>query len=179
LRSRRRSSELRAETCWCASLTPGALIRLSRIDLDVELRQMFYHKGPRRIPENALGDAADGLSRKIVSAALEVHKQLGPGLLESAYEVCLCRELTLRGIEYERQLALPLRYQGLSLDCGYRLDLVVGDLVIVEVKAVAKILPIHRAQVMTYLRLSKMRAGLIVNFNVSALRLGIYRIVQD
>jgi GxxExxY protein len=160
-------------------LVAGALTGLSEIDFDLELRQMFYHKGARRIPENALGDAADGLSRKIVTAALGVHKQLGPGLLESAYEACLCRELTLRGIEHERQLALPVRYQGLSLDCGYRLDLVVGELVIVEVKAVAKILPIHKAQVMTYLRLSKMRVGLIVNFNVPALRLGIYRIVHD
>jgi GxxExxY protein len=118
---------------------------------------MFYHKGARRIPENALGDAADSFSRKIVSAALEVHKQLGPGLLESAYEACLCRELTVREIAYDRQVTLPLDYHGMSLDCGYRLDLIVGELVIVEVKAVAKILPIYRAQIMTYLRLSKLR----------------------
>lgn len=143
---------------------------------------MFHHKGARSIPPIALGDTrepADSLSYGIVGAALEVHKQLGPGLLESAYEACLCRELTLRGIAYERQVALPLGYQGISLDCGYRLDLVVGELVVIEVKAVAKILPIHRAQVMTYLKLSKLRLGLIINFNVSALRLGIYRIIQD
>jgi GxxExxY protein len=143
---------------------------------------MFHHKGARSIPGTALGhtrDLADDLSYDIVGAALGVHKQLGPGLLESAYEACLCRELTLHGIAYERQVSLPLDYHGMSLDCGYRLDLVVEGLVIVEVKAVAKVLPIHRAQLMTYLKLSKVRLGLIINFNVSALRLGIYRIVQD
>jgi GxxExxY protein len=155
---------------------------LAQITDGIELQPRFHHKGVRSIPPIALrdtGDSADGLSYHIVGAALEVHKQLGPGLLESAYEACLGRELTLRGIPYEQQLALPVGYQGISLDCGYRLDLVVGELVIVEVKAVAKVLPIHRAQVMTYLKLSKLRLGLIINFNVSALRLGIYRIIQD
>jgi hypothetical protein len=122
----------------CGSSIPGALSGLSRIELEVELRQMIHHKGTRRIPEIALGDTsitADSLSYHIVSAALEVHKQLGPGLLESACEACLCREL----------------------DCGYRLDLIVGELVIVEVKSVTKILPIQRAQVMTYLKLSNLK----------------------
>lgn len=143
---------------------------------------MMHHKGSRRLLGTALGETRDPterLSYEIVGAALEVHKQLGPGLLESAYDMCLCRELTLRGIPYERQVALPLAYQGASLDCGYRLDLVVGNLIVLEVKAVAKVLPIHRAQVMTYLKLLRMRLGLIINFNVTVLRLGIYRIVQD
>src|SRR5215210_3714604 len=140
---------------------------------------MLHHKGTRRIPEIALGhpsDPAEALSYHILSAALEVHKQLGPGLLESAYEACLCEELTQREIAHAQQVSLPVEYRGLSLDCGHRLDLVVGELVIVEVKAVSKVLPVHRAQVMTYLKLSKLGVALIINFNVSALRLGIYRI---
>src|SRR5919112_2026212 len=103
---------------------------------------MIHHKGARRIPETALGatsDAAEDVSHHILTAALEVHKQLGPGLLESAYEACLCRELTLRGIACERQVSLSLSYRDISLDCGYRLYIVVGQLVIVEVKAAAKI----------------------------------------
>jgi GxxExxY protein len=143
---------------------------------------MNYHKGLRSPPEIHPGnpnDQADCLSFDIVGAALEVHRQLGPGLLESTYESCLCRELALREIPYERQVALPVHYQGISLDCGYRLDLVVGKLVVVEVKSVTKVLPIHRAQVMTYLKLSRLRLGLVINFNVSALRLGVYRIVLD
>jgi GxxExxY protein len=143
---------------------------------------MNYHKGLRSPPEIALGnpnDQADRFSFCIVGAALEVHRQLGPGLLESTYEACLCRELTLREIPYEQQVAIPVHYHGISLDCGYRLDLVVGNLVVLEVKSVTKVLPIHRAQVMTYLKLSKLRLGLIINFNVSALRLGVYRIVLD
>jgi GxxExxY protein len=155
---------------------------LSKIELVVELRQMIHHKGLPRPPGTDLGratDASERLSYDIVGAALEVHKQVGPGLLESAYDACLCRELTLRGIPHERQVPLPLNYHGISLDCGYRLDLVVGERVVVEVKSVAKVLPIHRAQVMTYLKLLKLRLGLIINFNVLALRQGVYRIVQD
>jgi GxxExxY protein len=143
---------------------------------------MNHHKGVRSPPEIHLGnpnDQPDRLSFDIVGAALEVHRQLGPGPLESTYEACLCRELTLREIPYEQQVALPVDYHGISLDCGYRLDLVVGKLVVVEVKSVTKVLPIHRAQVMAYLKLSKLRLGLIINFNVSAMRLGVYRIVLD
>jgi GxxExxY protein len=113
-----------------------------------------------------------------VGAAIEVHRQLGPGLLESAYEACLCREFALRGIDFERQAVLPLNYRGLDVDCGYRLDLIVSGLVILEVKSVSKVLPIHRAQVLTYLKLMKLNLGLIINFNVEMLRLGIHRIVM-
>jgi GxxExxY protein len=143
---------------------------------------MIHHEAPRRLPGMALRettDPAERLSYEIVGAALAVHKELGPGLLESAYEACLCRELTLRGIAHQRQVALPLDYHGVSLDCGYRLDLVVGNLIVLEVKAVTKVLPIHRAQIMTYLKLLRLRLGLIINFNVTVLRLGIYRIIQD
>jgi GxxExxY protein len=134
---------------------------------------MLHHKGTKDTKVSA-----DRLSYDIVGAAIEVHRHLGPGLLESAYEACLCRELSRRQITYERQVALPLEYYGLSVDCGYRLDLIVGGLVIVEVKAVAKVLSVHKAQVLTYLKLMKMNLGLIINFNVEVLRVGIYRIVS-
>lgn len=117
-------------------------------------------------------------SYEIVGAAIEVHRKLGPGLLESAYESCLCRELLLRGLAFQRQVPLALEYRGLQLDCGYRLDLVVERSIIVEVKATRKILPIHRAQVLTYLKLTHLRLGLLFNFNVEILRCGLYRIIN-
>jgi GxxExxY protein len=113
----------------------------------------------------------------VIGAAIEVHRALGPGLLESAYEECLCRELSLRKIPFERQRSLPVKYKGVSLDCGYRLDLLVADQVVVEVKAVEKLLPIHEAQLLTYLRLGGWKAGLLLNFNVPALKRGIRRLV--
>ena len=116
------------------------------------------------------------LTGEVIGAAIEVHKSLGPGLLESAYEECLCHELDLRKIAYERQKALPVEYKGVRLDCGYRLDVVVGDKLIVELKAVESLLPIHKAQLLTYLKLAGIKTGLIINFNVSALKDGIQRI---
>ena len=133
---------------------------------------MLHHEGTKDTKVSA-----DRLSYDIVGAAIEVHRRLGPGLLESAYEACLCRELSFRGIEFERQVRLPLAYRGLVVDCGYRLDLVVGGVLVLEVKSVAKVLPIHKAQVLTYLKLLNLSLGLIINFNVEMLRLGIYRIV--
>jgi len=119
------------------------------------------------------------ISGKIIGAAIEVHKHLGPGLLESAYEECLCRELDLRGIDFKRQVPLPLKYKGLKLDCGYRLDLLVEDKVIVELKTVEAIAPIHEAQILTYLKLRDIRLGLIINFNVPLLVEGIRRLVNN
>jgi GxxExxY protein len=110
-----------------------------------------------------------------IGAAIEVHRALGPGLLESAYEECLCRELGLRHIPFERQRLLPVEYKGLSLDCGYRLDLLIADAVVVEIKAVENLLPIHEAQLLTYLRLGGWKVGLIINFNVPVLKRGIRR----
>jgi len=133
---------------------------------------MIRHEGTKDTKASA-----DRLSYDIVGAAIEVHRQLGPGLLESAYEACICREFVLRGIKFERQVALPLRYRGMTVECGYRLDLIVAGLVIVEVKAAAKVLAIHRAQVLTYLKLLKLNLGFIINFNVERLRLGLHRIV--
>jgi GxxExxY protein len=121
---------------------------------------------------------ADDLSREIIGAAIEVHKHLGPGLFESAYEECLCYELGLRGIEFKRQVPLPLNYKGVWLECGYRLDLLVEDLVVVELKAVEAIETIHDAQLLTYLKLRNAWLGMIINFNVKLLKDGIRRLVN-
>ena len=119
------------------------------------------------------------ISNEVIGAAIEVHRNLGPGLLESAYEECLCYEFDQRGIKYERQKPLPIAYKKTKLDCGYRLDLVVNDLVILELKAVDQIQPIHNAQVLTYLKLSKLKLGILINFNVTVLKNGIKRIVNE
>ncbi len=119
------------------------------------------------------------LSNEIIGAAIEVHRHLGPGLLESAYEECLCRELSIRQIAFERQKALPVFYKGVKLDCGYRLDIVVKKLVIIELKAVNQIAPIHDAQLLNYLKLSKLKLGLLINFNVTLLKNGLKRIVNN
>lgn len=119
------------------------------------------------------------LSSNIIGAAIEVHKNLGPGLLESAYEECLCHELNLRGIKFERQKPLPLHYKGKVLDCGYRLDLLVDNSIVVELKSCEKIEPIHKAQLLTYLKLSKLNLGLLLNFNVPVMRDGVVRLVND
>ncbi len=117
------------------------------------------------------------ITKAVIGAAIEVHRALGPGLLESAYEECLCQELSLRDVPFERQRPLPLQYKGVLLDCGYRLDLLVGDLVVVEIKAVEGLLPIHEAQMLTYLRLGGWQVGLLLNFNVTQLKRGIQRVV--
>ncbi|MFN0134852.1 MAG: GxxExxY protein [Phycisphaerae bacterium] len=119
----------------------------------------------------------DPLTAAVIGAAIEVHKVLGPGLLESAYETCLCHELSLRSVSFERQVALPVPYKGLKLDAAYRLDLVVERALIVELKAVERIEEIHKAQLLTYMRLSGLRKGLILNFYVPYLRDGIVRMV--
>ena len=115
------------------------------------------------------------LTEKIISAAIEVHKQFGPGLLESAYEQAFCHELTLRGIPFRCQVDLPLMYKGARLDCGYRIVVIVAEAVVVELKSIEKVLPIHEAQLLTYMRLSGHRVGLLINFNVPLLREGIVR----
>jgi GxxExxY protein len=114
-------------------------------------------------------------TEQIIGAAIEVHKVLGPGLLESAYEECLCRELAVRSIPFERQRSLPVEYKGTKLDCGYRLDLLVANSVVVEIKAVSAIEPVHEAQLLTYLKLGGWKVGLLINFNVALLKDGIRR----
>src|SRR3954465_14175352 len=115
------------------------------------------------------------LTEQIIGAAIEVHRELGPGLLESAYEQCFCHELYLGGLDFQCQLNLPVMYKGLKLDCGYRLDVIVNDSVVIELKSVEQILPIHKAQLMTYLRLSGKKVGFLINFNVAVLKNGIIR----
>ena len=117
------------------------------------------------------------LSGQIRGAAIEVHRELGPGLLESAYEECFCYELRSRGIAYDRQLELPVKYKGLQLDCGYRIDVLVEKKIVLELKSVDSLLPIHEAQLMTYLKLSGCKLGMLMNFNVVLMKDGMKRIV--
>ena len=115
------------------------------------------------------------LTEQVIGAAIEVHRELGPGLLESAYEICLCHELRLRGVPFVREEALPIAYKGILLECGYRLDIVASSAVVVEIKSVDRLATIHEAQLLTYLRLSKKKVGLLINFNMPVLRDGIVR----
>ena len=117
------------------------------------------------------------LTEAIIGAAIEVHRALGPGLLESAYEQCLCHELSLQNLEFRRQVELPVRYKSVQLDCGYRIDVLVEERVVVELKSVERLLPIHEAQLMTYLKLSGRSVGLLLNFQVPVLKDGLKRIV--
>ena len=121
----------------------------------------------------------DSITDSIIGGAIEVHRAMGPGLLESAYEACLAFELVERGLKIERQKPLPVVYRDVKLDCGYRLDILVEDAVVVEIKAVDQIVPIHKAQLLSYLRLSKCLVGLLINFNVKVLKSGIVRMVND
>ncbi|MBI2193071.1 MAG: GxxExxY protein [Planctomycetes bacterium] len=119
----------------------------------------------------------EALAKVAVDAAFKVHRELGPGLLESIYEVCLVYELSKRGVRAERQVELPVVYDGVQLDAGLRLDILVEDQLIIEVKAVEKIAPVHQAQVMTYLKLTNRRLGLLINFNVPLIKQGIKRVI--
>jgi GxxExxY protein len=126
----------------------------------------------RRDAETQSKYIAADLTEQIVGAAIAVHSALGPGLLESAYEECLCRELTLRAVPFRRQVELPVSYKGVNLDCGYRIDLLVNELVVIELKCVDKILPVHIAQLLTYMKLSSKEVGLLFNFHTHLLSRG-------
>lgn len=115
------------------------------------------------------------LTETIIGAAMEVHRALGPGLLESTYEMCLCHELSIRGIAFERQVPIPVEYKGVKLDCGYRADIVVNGRILVEIKAIDSLLPIHDAQLLSYLKLGGWKIGLLINFNVELLKHGLRR----
>jgi GxxExxY protein len=119
------------------------------------------------------------ITEAVIGAAIEVHRHLGPGLLESAHEECMCHELSLSGLRFERQVHLPIDYKGLRLDCAYRLDLLVEGGIVVEIKAIDALLPIHKAQLLTYLRASGKHVGLLINFNVAVLKSGLKRIVNQ
>ena len=121
----------------------------------------------------------DSITKQVIGGAIDVHRALGPGLLESVYETCLASELIDRGIRVERQKGLPVTYKELTLESGYRLDLLVNGKVIVEIKAVEQLSPLHKSQLLTYLKLSGLRVGLLINFNVTELRKGVQRIVNN
>jgi GxxExxY protein len=124
------------------------------------------------------GKTFEAISRRVIGCAIEVHRDLGPGLLESSYQRCLSHELKLKGIEHQCEVSLPIHYKGLTLDCGYRLDFIVKNTLILELKSVRQIEPIHEAQILTYLKLSGIHSGLILNFNVIKLKDGIKRYVR-
>jgi GxxExxY protein len=119
------------------------------------------------------------ITEQVIGCCIEIHKQLGPGLLESAYEECLCYELSQRRLAFTRQQPLPVKYRDVHLDCGYRLDLVVEERIILELKTVETLLPIHEAQLLTYLKLSGLTLGLLINFNVPVLKNGVKRIAHN
>ena len=121
--------------------------------------------------------ATNKLSDVTIGAAIEVHRHLGPGLLESSYHACLCRELELRGITYDSEVALPVQYKGIQLPKGYIIDLLIDNSLVVEIKVVDKLLPIHSAQLLTYMRLQGLSSGLLMNFNVHLLPHGIKRML--
>ncbi len=124
------------------------------------------------------GEHFEYITRQIIGSAIEIHRALGPGLLESAYEACLAYELIQRGLQVEQQKPLPVVYRGVRLECGYRLDLLIEDAVIVEIKAVEKLAPIPEAQLLSYLKLSDCRVGLLINFHVDVLKDGVRRLVN-
>ena len=119
----------------------------------------------------------DELSNKVIGCAIEVHRNLGPGLLESTYKQCLAHELKIEGMPFKLQFPLPVEYKGIKLDCGYRIDLLVANILIVELKSVENVLPIHQAQLLTYMKLSGIKIGLLMNFNVKYMKDGIKRMV--
>jgi GxxExxY protein len=132
-------------------------------------------RGTQRIRRGYAEDILPELSSAIIGCAMRVHSSLGPGLLESAYEACLCHELARHGIPFERQVAMPIQYDGIRLDCGFRLDLIVQEKVVVEIKSVDQLLAIHDSQLLTYLKISGLSRGILLNFNVAHLKHGIRR----
>ena len=129
--------------------------------------------------ESAEGVDLNGITHGIIAAAIEVHRRLGPGLLESAYRECVCYELSQMGLAFVREFHVPLSYKGLRLDCSYRIDLLVEDEIVVELKSVEQTLPVHSAQLLTYLKAAHKQVGLLINFNVPVLKDGIRRIVNN
>jgi len=127
----------------------------------------------------ATAQKINALSRHVIGAAIDVHREIGPGLLESAYEECLCYELLQKGLKFQRQVEVPVNYKEVKLNCGYRVDILVEDVLILELKTVDRIHPIHEAQLLTYLKLMDKKLGLLINFNVPVLKVGIKRIVNN
>ncbi len=141
----------------------------------MEIEKADFHRQDAKSPRKDLSKIEELLATSIVDAAVRVHSILGPGLLESVYETCLSHELEKRGHRVERQVSVPIRYDGVTLDAGLRLDMVVDGLAVLELKAVEQLLPVHEAQLLTYLKLSSLRLGFLLNFNVSLMKNGIAR----
>jgi GxxExxY protein len=137
---------------------------------------LIHHEGTKCTKFTKASSLA--LSHAVIGGAIEVHKSLGPGLLEAIYELALCRELWLRGIKVERQVLVPVHYKGGILDCEIRVDLLIENSVIVEVKSVDRLAPVHKAQLLTYLKLRDVWLGLLINFNVEVLRDGVRRVLN-
>ena len=135
---------------------------------------MILERQPKTFEE--IDPETDKLAKEVVDAAFQVHKNLGPGLLENAYETCLLYEITQKGLRVERQVEVPLVYKGVQMNAGFRLDLLVENKIIVEIKAIEHLLPVHRAQVLTYLKLAKLKLGFLINFNEETLKQGLERI---
>ena len=127
---------------------------------------------------STLSGEIEELSRNLVDSAFKVHQTLGPGLLESVYEACLCVELRKRGIRYKSQAPIPLVYEGVSIEAGLRLDLLVESSIILEIKSVERLLPVHQSQLLTYLKLADLHLGLLINFNVAMFKQGVRRIIR-
>jgi GxxExxY protein len=138
-----------------------------------------FNKWAEKVERAGVERRINEITESVIGAAIAVHRELGPGLLESAYEACLAYELNEQKLKVERQKNLPVIYRGVQLDCGYRLDFLVEDRVVVEVKAVNKLEPIHEAQIISYLKLSGCKAGLLINFKVKILKQGIRRFVNE
>ncbi len=148
---------------------------LKQVDVPPQFEEKKMNHHEER--EEHEGKAFEELSRRVIGCAIEVHRSLGPGLLESSYQRCLSQKLELNGIKHEYEVPLPIEYKGISLECGYRVDILVGNVLIIELKSVKKIDPIHEAQILTYMKLSGMATGLILNFNVTKLKDGMKRYV--
>ena len=143
-----------------------------------EKRETGERRNGTRAKASVMGKQPNEITEAIIGAAMTVHRELGPGMLESAYEACLAYELSQQGHAVQRQMELPLKYRDITLECGYRLDLLVDDSVVVEVKAAQALHPLHEAQVLSYLKMSGRRVGLLINFNVTRLKNGIRRVVN-
>jgi GxxExxY protein len=143
--------------------------------MELTTKAQRHEEQPRRV--GAIPTRAEEVAAQVVDAAVKVHKTLGPGLLESVYEVCLCHELSIRGITFRKQLDLPICYEGIRLESGLRIDILVDECVVVELKTVEKLLPIHEAQLLTYLKLTNNRVGFLLNFNVPLMKDGMRRLV--
>jgi GxxExxY protein len=167
----RERSEHQNEPFALSIVEPGAHLA-QRTQYSTDNTYIYFNK---EIGENG-EEERDPLTQRVIGCAIEVHRYLGPGLLESSYEKCLAHELRLAGLSFINQAPMPIDYKGVTLECGYRLDFVIDDYLVVELKAVEQLLPIHQAQLITYMKIAEAPVGLLINFNVKLLKDGIKRL---